>query len=153
LREERRQELEAHVEAVNALLAEANTPVVDDSDDSKDETWGGIPDDHTLEHIDHEAEYIDEDRYTTVTVEAVDVSKEGLHKVMEDGDIEEENENYRDPKILAHTAEMKTGASRKTWLKKTRKKFRYESKAERKVTRGKQKAGNKVKADARRGMG
>jgi ribosomal RNA-processing protein 17 len=144
--------LEAHVKAVNALLAEANTPVVDDSDNSKDETWGGIPDDHTLEHIDHEAEYIDEDRYTTVTVEAVDVSKEGLHKVMEDGDIEE-NENYRNPKILARTAEMKTGASRKTWPKKTRKKFRYESKAERKVTRGKQKAGNKVKADARRGMG
>jgi len=41
---------------------------------------------------------------------------------------------------------------KKVWPKKPRKqKFRYESKAERKFTRGKQKAGNKAKADARRG--
>jgi ribosomal RNA-processing protein 17 len=151
LREERRQELEAHVEAVNALLAEANTPGIDDSDDSKDEVWDGIPDDHPLEPIDHEAEYIDEDRYTTVTVEAVDVSKEGLRKIAEDEDTEEVDS--RDHKISVDATETKTGANRKIWPKKTRKKFRYESKAERKVTKGKQKAGNKAKADARRGNG
>ena len=78
------------MEAVNALLVEAKTPGIDDSDDSKDEVWNGISDDHPLELIDHEAEYIDEDRYTTVTVEAVDVSKEGLHKVAEDEDSEED---------------------------------------------------------------
>jgi ribosomal RNA-processing protein 17 len=151
LREERRQELEAHIEAVNALLAEAKTPDIDDSDDSEHETWNGILDSHLIEPIDHEAEYIDEDRYTTVTVEAVDVSKEGLHRVVKDTDTKEE-ESSSDPKTPTDTAERKTGASRKIWPKKTRKKkFRYESKAERKATRGKQKAGNKVKADARRG--
>ena len=139
------------MEAVSALLAEAKTPGIDDSDDSTDEAWDGISDDHPLEPIDHEAEYIDEDLYTTVTVEAVDVSKEGLHKAVEDEDIEEED-NSRHPKAPADSVKMKTGANRKIWPKKTRqKKFRYESKVERKVTRGKQKAGNKVKADARRG--
>jgi ribosomal RNA-processing protein 17 len=139
------------VEAVNALLAEAKTPGIDDSDDSKDEAWDGILDDNPFESIDHEAEYIDEDRYTTVTVEAVDVSKEGLHRVAEDGDTREEGDP-REPKIPADSTEVKTGANRKVWPKKPkRKKFRYESKAERKITRGRQKAGNKVKADARRG--
>jgi len=143
--------LEAHVEAVNALLTETKTPGTENSDDSKDEVWDGILDDHPSEPIDHEAEYIDEDRYTTVTIEAISVSKEGLHKVAEDGDTEEED-NSGDLKTPNDSAEIKTGGSRKMWPKKTRKKkFRYESKAERKVTRGKQKAGNRVKADARRG--
>ena len=34
-----------------------------------------------VEALDHDEEYVDEDRYTTVTIEAVDVSKEGLQKV------------------------------------------------------------------------
>jgi ribosomal RNA-processing protein 17 len=143
--------LEAHIEAVNALLAEARTSGIVDCDDSTDEVWDGISDDHLLEPADHEAEYIDEGRYTTVTVEAVDVTKEGLHKVAEDGDTEEEDDS-RDPKIRADSTELKTGANKKVWPGKTRKKkFRYESRAERKITRGKQKANNKVKADARRG--
>jgi ribosomal RNA-processing protein 17 len=150
LREERRQELEAHVEAVNALLAEAKTTGIDDSDDSENEAWDGISDDNAIEPIDHEAEYIDEDRYTMVTVEAVAVSKEGLHRVAEDEDTGEEDDS-RELKIPVDSNEAKTGANRKVWPKRTKKKFRYESKAERKITRGKQKAGNKVKADARRG--
>jgi ribosomal RNA-processing protein 17 len=145
--------LEAHVEAVNALLKEAKTPGTDDSNDSNDEAWNGILDDQSSEPIDHEAEYIDEDRYTTVTVEAVDVSKEGLHKVAEYEDTRDDN-NATDRKIFTDPVEAKSGVKRKVWPKKTRKKkFRYESKAERKVTRGKQNAGNKVKANARRGTG
>jgi len=141
----------AHIEAVNALLAEVKTSGIDDSNDSTDEVWDGISDDHPLEPVNHEAEYIDEDRYTTVTVEAVDVTKEGLHKIAEDGDTEERDDS-RDSKIRADSTELKTGANKKVWPRKTRKKrFRYESKAERKITRGKQKANKKVKADARRG--
>jgi ribosomal RNA-processing protein 17 len=142
--------LEVHLEAVNALLNEAKTPGTDESDNSNDDAWNGIPDDHLSEPIDHEAEYIDEDRYTTVTVEAVDVSKEGLHKVAEYKDTADDNDST-DQKISTDPVESNSRANRKIWPKKTRKKFRYESKAERKVTRGKQKAGNKLKADARRG--
>jgi len=139
LREERKQELEEHVEAVNALLKDIEAP----KEDSDDEEWGGIQD--NVEPIDHEEEYVDEDRYTTVTVEEVDVSKEGLHKAAGEDDSSDE--------ILQETkSEEKEATGKKTWPKKPRKKkFRYESKAERKFTRTKQKAGNKAKADARRG--
>jgi hypothetical protein len=39
------------------------------------------------------------------------------------------------------------------WPKKTKMKFRYGSKVERKTSQAKQKARNRVRADARRGKG
>lgn len=111
----------------------------------EEDTWEGIQDDEpVVETVDREEEYVDEDRYTTVTVEAVDISKEGFSKVMG----EDSDESETEAPVLVEKEEK----SKKVWPKKApRKKFRYESKAERKVTRGKQKAGNKAKADARRG--
>ena len=109
--------------------------------------WNGIEDEPVVEPVDHEEEYIDEDRYTTVTVETVDVSKEGLTKV------EEEDSSDETAEVDSQPVEKET-SKKKVWPKKERKKkFRYESKAERKFTRGKQKAGNKARADARRGNG
>jgi len=138
--------LQDHVEAVNALLKDAETSSFG-GDSLEHDTWDGIQDETPVEPIDHEAEYIDEDRFTTVIVEAVDVTKEGLHKIVED---EEETRSQDDGKV-AFESTAKTN-TKKNWPKKVKKqKFRYESKAERKVTRGKQKAGNKSKADARRG--
>jgi len=141
LREERKQELEEHVQAVNSLLqdVEAAPLGVFDSDSDTDDAWGGIANDP----VDHEEEYIDEDKYTTVTVEAVDVSKEGLEKIV-DSDEEGEEKVYK-------KVEEKDDRKKKWPKKEKKKKFRYETKAERKVTRGKQKAGNKARADARRG--
>ncbi|TAQ84540.1 hypothetical protein B7494_g7139 [Chlorociboria aeruginascens] len=140
LREERRQELAEHVEAVNALLRDVD-PVADSSEGDE---WDGIQEDPVVELVDHEEEYVDEDRYTTVTIEAVDVSKEGLRSLKEDSEKDEEK---------SEIVEEKDGKdTKKAWPKKPRKKkFKYETKAERKVTRGKQKAGNKSRADARRG--
>lgn len=103
--------------------------------------WEGCKDE-APEPVDHEEEYIDEDKYTTVTVEEVNVSKEGMRKAIGDED-EEETKEYK-PK--------EPEKEKKVWPKKPRKKkFTYETKAERKFTRSKQKAGNKAKADARRG--
>jgi ribosomal RNA-processing protein 17 len=116
----------------------------------EEDAWGGIEDEGDLavkavEVVDHEEEYVDEDRYTTVTIEAVDVSKEGLQKVVDEESDDGKEEEYAKPAEKEETGKKK-------WPKKERKKkFRYESKAERKVTRGKQKAGNKARADARRG--
>jgi ribosomal RNA-processing protein 17 len=143
LREERKQELEEHVEAVDRALKEVRDPGVE-REESDVDTWEGIQDDDVVEVVDREEEYVDEDRYTTVTVEAVDISKEGFSKIgMEDSSDEEK----KVPQLVE-----KEEKSKKVWPKKApKKKFRYESKAERKVTRGKQKAGNKAKADARRG--
>jgi ribosomal RNA-processing protein 17 len=151
LREERRKELEDHVDAVNNLLKEARIPGYNEDDTSEGEGWNGIEDEIPIEPIDHEAEYIDEDRYTTVTVEAVDVTKEGLQNVEDEDDLDAKEEERK--KKYQNAAEMEDESNKKKiWPKKEKKKkFRYESKAERKVTRGKQKAGNKAKADARRG--
>jgi ribosomal RNA-processing protein 17 len=152
LREERKQELEEHVEAVNALLKEHKIPGLDsDSEESDDEGWNGIADEPAVEPIDHEAEYIDEDKYTTVTVEEVDVSKDGLHRPAD----EEAEEKLRAEKAAkaakAKEEEEKNNQGKKVWPKKRKQKFRYETKIERRLTRGKQHASNKAAAAERRG--
>lgn len=142
MREERKKDLEQHVDAVNALVG--NTPASEQEHESGDEVWGGIEDEREVEVVDHEEEYVDEDRYTTVTVEAVDISKDGLHRVVEGSDSEPTEYVLMKP-------DEKVSQAKKKWPKKEKKKkFRYESKAERKVTRSKQKAGNKAKANARK---
>jgi ribosomal RNA-processing protein 17 len=150
LREERKKELEEHVNAVNALLQDVESGIGGGEGSEEEDGWGGIEDEGNLavkavEALDHDEEYVDEDRYTTVTIEAVDVSKEGLQKVAGEESDDEKEVEYAKP-----VEKKETG--KKKWPKKeTNKNFRYESKAERKVTRGKQKAGNKARADARRG--
>jgi ribosomal RNA-processing protein 17 len=146
LREERKQELEEHVAAVNAILKEVSSVGAGLDSDEEGEVWGGIEEeeDKVEEVLDREEEYVDEDRWTTVTVEAVDISKEGFKKVREDEDEEVSQ--------LVVAEKDDGGKEKKKWPKKEKKKkFRYESKAERKFTRGKQKAGNKARADARKG--
>jgi ribosomal RNA-processing protein 17 len=146
LREERKQELEEHVAAVNAIFKAFSLVGAGLDCGVEGEVWGGIEDEgaEAEEVLDREEEYVDEDRWTTVTVEAVDISKEGLKKVRE----EESDEEV--PQLLVEKNEA--GKEKKKWPKKEKKKkFRYESKAERRFTRGKQKAGNKARADARKG--
>lgn len=110
------------------------------------DAWSGIEDEPTQEVLDHEESYVDEDRYTIVTVEAVDVSKEGLKKTVDSDDEKSEADT------MVAKEEMKEHDGKKKWPKKPRKKaFRYESKVERKLTRAKQKAGKKARADSRRG--
>lgn len=88
--------------------------------------------------MDHEEEYIDEDRYTTVTVESVTVSRDGLFKPEESEDEDE-------------VAERKAAAAREASKqraappKKKKPKFRYESKADRLLSSRKQKI-KKLKA-------
>jgi ribosomal RNA-processing protein 17 len=144
LREERKQELEEHVEAVNAILKEVNGV---DSDEDDEGAWNGFEDEKApVEVLDHEEEYVDEDRYTTVTVEAVDVSKEGLQKVVDEDDSDAE------APTLVEAKDDKADDGKKKWPKKPRKKkLRYESKVERKLTRAKQKSNNNKRADARKG--
>jgi len=140
--------LEEHVEAVNRILKGVEGVGAGLESEGEEEGWGGIEEEKVVdEFLDHEEEYVDEDRYTTVTVEAVDVSKDGLLKVV-DKDSDEA------PDLVPVETKGKEDPPKKKWPKKERKKkFRYESKAERKFTREKQKAGNKARADARKGNG
>lgn len=161
--------MEKHVEEVNALVKEAAKAAGeideedeeeedDDDDDNADEDEDGqangdqvdIPERASKLH--HEEEFIDEDLYTTVTVEAVDISKDGFHKVAQEGQEGGDESN----KPTAGRPSIRPGAKR-IWTKerphgpkKKKKPFRYESKAERKVTRFKERSGNKSKAKARK---
>ncbi|MCJ1371705.1 hypothetical protein MMC20_002924 [Loxospora ochrophaea] len=78
LREERKADLEKHVAAIDSMLemAHGGTQSGDDGSETEDTEWVGIPD--PREVVDRQEEYFDDDRHTTVTVEAVGVSRRGL---------------------------------------------------------------------------
>ena len=143
------------------MLKKQNRALSESSDEEsliEFEQWNGIVEDTS---VDHEDQYVDEDRFTTVTVEAVDVSRDGLHKTILDY---EENQA---PTIEGPSEGETTKSGTKEWQdaeqekrsrtkkppnrpKKRTKKFRYESKAERKINRYKERSGNKAKAKARK---
>ncbi|KAF5025136.1 hypothetical protein F66182_2776 [Fusarium sp. NRRL 66182] len=133
IREERKREVEEHVQTVNRLLqeSEAAGAVGQDSEEEESEEWDGFPDQPELEIVDHEEEYIDEDRYTTVTVESVSVTRDGLHKPQ----VDDENEDQDNKK--EETKDDNTEKSRRE-PKKKKKKFRYESKFDRQLAGKKQ---------------
>lgn len=115
-----------------------------------------------MKDIDHEDDYLDDDRHTVVTVEAVHVSRDGLHRKQQDDGSEDEDTQvqngkthggrFTDGKTVNGDSNRIAKHSRglESRPKKKRKKFRYESKAERKVTRSKERTGKRAKAKARR---
>lgn len=124
---------------------------MDEEDQEEDEeTWDGIAE---TPMVDNEVEFVDEDRYTTVTVEAVQVSRDGLHKITQE---DETDSKGSDTPTAARAPPSTNQHGKRIWTKerpggpKKKKKFRYESKAERKVTRYKERSGNKSKAKARK---
>ncbi|KAH8731463.1 nucleolar protein 12-domain-containing protein [Phaeosphaeriaceae sp. PMI808] len=165
LRQQRKVDLEKHVEEVNRLVKQANGDLGDlgaSSDtDSADNDFSGFED---PEPINQEDEYIDEDKYTTVTIESVGISRAGFSRPG-DGD-ELDDENKAKEAKAAEDAQQKEGKHeikrdangkriwtkerpRTEWPKKKKKKFRYESKADRKVTRMKEGAKKRKQKEAR----
>jgi ribosomal RNA-processing protein 17 len=147
LREERRQAVEEHVQAVTQILREAEAAGTEGKPEdggSDSDEWNGLDDgdDNVVpeEPIDMEEEYIDEDRYTTVTVEAVSVDRDGLHKPGAHSKDEEEDGSA--PKDTNEEEKTETASDdKKTWPKKKKKKvFRYETKQERVASERRQKA-------------
>jgi ribosomal RNA-processing protein 17 len=169
LRDKRKTDLEEHV-ALIAKEMRRQTRIMDgeedaglssdDEDDDDDgekggKDWDGIPDPTPATAIpeeDAEAEYIDEDKYTTVTVEAMGGESD------EDG--EEEIDYAALDAAKASELHAKRNARRRPWEKRNpdgslqpkakKQKFRYESKADRQATRQKQKSKNAKKAASRR---
>ena len=128
-----------------------------EDDEPRLKRWDGAAEEL---NINHEATYEDEDRHTTVTIEAVNITKDGLQKVVDGQDSGDDEDSV---KVVKRTATDKRAEieepikSKRVWTKerpggpkKKKKKFRYESKAERKVTRYKERSGNKAKAKARK---
>ncbi|KAI0379948.1 nucleolar protein 12-domain-containing protein [Hypomontagnella monticulosa] len=141
IREDRKREVEEHVQHVNAILKEAEQAgyVGGEQETSDDETneWGGFQDTPVLEPVDHEEEYIDEERYTTVTIESVNVSKDGLTSSKPEDDSGEEDQEAAandDSRYPPAGSKEKAGPP-----KKKKQKFRYESKSERQLNQRRQK--------------
>lgn len=128
--------------------------------DSDEETKADVEPTNVIggmeEELDREEEYVDEDRFTTVTVEAVDVSRDGLHKVIQKqnsenpDDIELSNIPSTNGAKEAQNGRLRRAKEQLGGVKKKKKKFKYETKAERKVTRYKERSGNKKQAIARK---
>ena len=154
LRQQRKEDVAKHVEEVNALMRKANPDLElsaeqsDGEDDELDE-WGGFDEAEVVEEIDREDEYIDEDKYTTVTVETVDVSKEGLNKTKEHGSEEAADEKENTTESASKKRIWTKEKPKADKPKKKKKKFRYEAPAERKLTRLKERSKGKAKAAAR----
>jgi ribosomal RNA-processing protein 17 len=145
MKDDRKKAVEEHVETVNKLLREARKAGTSDTEsenESGDEDFGGF-EDEPIQPVDLEEEYIDEDRYTTVTIEAVNVDKDGMHRpdAEDDEGADEDDEDAGGKKSKAADAGGAPDKNRKEWPKKPRKKkFRYETKIERKLTEAKRKA-------------
>lgn len=153
LRDGRKTDLEKHVQAVDAMVKANESDGEGEAEVSK-EPNGEVEE---METVDREEEYVDEDRFTTVTVEAVDVSRDGLCKVIppdenpNDVELDETASSTKGPGVSSTEKGRRTNQQPGGVQKKQKKKnFRYETKAERKRTRHKEKMGNKIKASARK---
>ncbi|KAM0690457.1 hypothetical protein Q7P36_009224 [Cladosporium allicinum] len=143
MREQRKADLQIHLKEFNAELRKQNPDIPDESesdDDAEEATFEGFGE---VDDIDgQEDEYVDEDKYTTVTVEAMGGSDDEVDKTAHVPKPEEDKTLFAKPKKPATTKEGK--------LKQKKRNFRYETKAERKTTRDKQKKRNNKEATARR---
>lgn len=128
-------------------------PEVEDEDE-EDVEWGGIEE---APKIDGTDEYVDEDKYTTVTIETMEDPRDtrGSSEEADAAKVIKEDEK------VALTADGKpyAAAKKRVWTKekptdgrpkKRKPKFRYETKAERKQGRQKQKAKNSAAAKERK---
>ncbi|KAH6626456.1 nucleolar protein 12-domain-containing protein [Chaetomium sp. MPI-SDFR-AT-0129] len=145
IREDRKQAVEDHVQAINKILREAeHAGTADQNENGSEEEWGGLSDNDVIEApIDLEEEYIDEDKYTTVTVEAVSVDRDGFHKpTLEKSEDEEDSQNEHGPP----KQEEKKGPTKTPKERANKKpKFRYENKFDRDVENKRQRAKRRKK--------
>lgn len=156
LRQQRKVDLEKHVEEVNRLVKQANGEIDglasmsdgDDGAENGEEEFTGF---QSPEPIHQEDEYVDEDKYTTVTIESVGIDRLGFSRPGE-----EKAEDAGGGEGKAGEAEDKKKVWTKAWpksdkLKKKKKKFRYETKTERKAERMKQGMKKRKQKEARTG--
>ncbi|KAF1987806.1 hypothetical protein K402DRAFT_462658 [Aulographum hederae CBS 113979] len=169
IRQQRRDDLQKHVEEVNAITRRLNPDISDyeTGDESGPEEWNGF--EEPPPPINREEEYVDEDKYTTVTIEDVDITRDGFstpgqtqskEKDDEGSTVEGEGDDAGKATEDVVVGPRYDENGKRIWTKenpnkghpkKKKKKFRYESKAERKVTRMKETSRNRTQARARKG--
>lgn len=159
IREQRKEELEQHVAAANDELRKQEAVINGEStegDEDDNEAFEGFDDEsgateQKAEVLPDDEEYVDEDKFTTVTVEPMgesdDEEEEDDHKNHEPKDTASSAPNGDLKAVKKKRPRAKDGEEKK---KVKKKKFRYESKAERALTRNKQKSKNRKAAQARK---
>ncbi|KAJ5782760.1 Nucleolar protein 12 [Penicillium paradoxum] len=153
IREERKKNFEHAIEEHKAVLKrmkEAAGDISETEGENEDESWEGIEEPPA---VDYEAEYVDEDKYTTVTVEEMDASREGLLKASRGEDSETEEKKTYPAESTEDDTKAKKRRPRSAASEAARKKkrnFRYETKVERRQTMLKQRAVKSKKAKARK---
>ena len=156
LRQQRKVDLEKHVSETNRLMRLANGDIPSESEsepdsDSEDPLTGDAVFTGFDDPINESAEYIDEDKYTTVTVETVNINRVGFSRpgeeeaeLRKEAALREEKEKEEKKKRVWTKERPKTDRPKKKKVK-----FRYETKAERKVERMKQGMKKKKLAEKR----
>lgn len=123
----------------------------DAEDDEAEQEWDGIAEE--APKPDGVDEYVDEDKFTTVTIETMDDDPRKWNGGEDEEEVTvvkegEEGVDGADGKKRVWTKEK---PKKKSGPKERKKKFRYESKAERQQTRAKQRSKNAAAAKARKG--
>lgn len=146
------------MQAINAMLKKAESGALDSDEEpegekpsKEDDDASQVDEQDAASTSGREDEYIDEDKYTEVTIEP-------MSKRNDRGDTSE-HEGEDDRKASNSDRANSTDKSKRVWtkdkpdskkVKTKKKKFRYESKTERKTTKLHQKAKNAKAAQARR---
>lgn len=151
IREQRAAEIEQALNESKRMLEQIREDASSNENDSgsDEEEWQGFEEPAP---VDYEEEYIDEDKYTTVTVEEMGVSKDALLKQGDTTSSDEDEKKKSDSKEAGseNSKAAKKPGSKSHPVKKKKKQFRYESKEERKLTRMKQRTARRKKAESRR---
>ncbi|EKV05568.1 Protein required for cell viability Rrp17, putative [Penicillium digitatum] len=153
IREDRKKDFEQAMAEHKAVLKRMKEDAGDLGEmegEKEEEDWEGIEEPPA---VDYEAEYIDEDKYTTVTVEEMDASREGLLKAAKGEDSENEEEKKYPVESEADTKakKRKPRSAASEAARKKKRNFRYETKVERRQTMLKQRSVKAKKAKARKG--
>lgn len=158
IREERKQDLEKHLAEVDAVLKrqaddfDDEDATEEDKNGKAEEEWQGFEE---LAKVDGTDEYVDEDKYTTVTIKEMGDADEWNASEDEDAKVTttvtdgvEKNEDGTEVKKKRVWTKERPKNNKP---KKKKPKFKYETKAERQKTRTKQKEKNAAFAKKRRG--
>jgi ribosomal RNA-processing protein 17 len=150
-----------HRRAIGEEVSSSESDSDEASDSDDDEEWNGVSPSPT-EKVDREDEYIDEDKYTTVTIEEVNVDRDGLHAAASDSEDDTGKGQKKAEDVDEEEDEEGEKKKKRVWTKKKppreqpkkkKAKFRYETKAERQVTRKIQHAKNSKQAKLRKSRG
>lgn len=162
------------MEEVNAALRNAANAVdgygsgsegidgtAQDGDEGQQAEWAGIADPVDVRR---EEEYIDEDKYATVTIEPVSITKDGFEAIRGPDEDDDQDEAGDDTDSGGSQEADSNGVRRdasgkRIWTKekpkstqpkRKKKKFRYETYSERKFQRTKEKSKRVARAISRR---